>query len=96
MRSLIFALAAVLAFSFATSTAMAGRFGHRHVVHHYGPAVHYGVPHHVYAPPVVYSRHARGYYVSPYPHHFHYARPGYYSSGVIGVYGGNYSFYLGY
>lgn len=92
MRNLIFAIAAVLAFSFTTSTAMARHWGYRPVVHHYAPVVRVVTPHHhVYRPTPVYVAPYHGHYVPTYHHHYHYARP-----GVIGVYGGNYSLYLGY
>ncbi|MCA9121214.1 MAG: hypothetical protein H6822_21800 [Planctomycetaceae bacterium] len=99
MKNLILAAVAVLLLSAATSTAMADHFRRQHVYHHYDAGVHYVapvVPYHVYhrAPAYVGPHYI---YDSPryYQHHhtYHYARPGY---STIGVYGGNYSVYIGF
>jgi hypothetical protein len=106
MRNFILAAACVLTVTFATSTAMADRYGHRHSAQHHGPSYHhhghgghYVTPYHAYRHSPAYSSRYYGYrspyYGQVYHHNYHYARPGY-SSNAFGVQSGNFSLYLGF
>ena len=108
MRNFILATAAIVAISFAASTAKADHFHHRHLYRHHGHVRHHvAVPHHVYrhhvpVPHHVYRHHVpvySGYHGyrshQVYHHNYHYARPGYYGGGVA-IGGPHFSFRVGF